>query len=375
MTPSSPSLKAPAPAPPAPPAAPPRWRALLVFAAKVLVTVLIAVAFFFFLDAAADWLNDLWRGWTGSPLKPATWRVLIASVEFVAVLMLWRKVLLKDPRFQAPVLITAILAVGHAAYGILESHSSPELSRLTGGLFTAYSPAFVAILTAVVFESVVGRFFWGKWPHLASAYISGISAGILIHSPELWPYVLVVAISLASKYVLRIGDRHLWNPTNFGVTMMLFLAPASVASLSVQAGNEVWAVLVLWVLGSLIMLRLRRFHIPLAYIAAFIPLAFVRAAVTGHSWVTEIAPVTFPMFQLFIFFMITDPKTTPKRKWAQALVAVLVAVLDTVLRLGFEDVHAFYHSLFIIGPLANVIEICWDRAHARVPASAPAAAS
>ena len=33
---------------------------------------------------------------------------------------------------------------------------------------------------------------------------------------------------------------------------------------------------------------------------------------TGDPFLTELAPITFPMFQLYIFFMITDPKTTPR---------------------------------------------------------------
>jgi Na+-translocating ferredoxin:NAD+ oxidoreductase RnfD subunit len=170
--------------------------------------------------------------------------------------------------------------------------------------------------------------------------------------------------------VLRIGDRHIWNPTNFGVTMMLFLAPAHVASLSVQAGNNGWAVLTIWILGLMIMYRLGRFHIPLAFVAAFVPLAFLRSFVTGHPWQTEIAPLTSPMFQLYIFFMITDPKTTTRGARRQVAVAVLVAAMETILRLAFKDVHSLYHALFIVGPAANLVEIHADR---QKPRSATAA--
>ena len=45
--------------------------------------------------------------------------------------------------------------------------------------------------------------------------------------------------------------------------------------------------------------------------------------------------------------------------------AVCVAVMDTVLRLAFKDVHSLYHALFIVGPIANLIEIWHDRARAR----------
>jgi enediyne biosynthesis protein E5 len=71
---------------------------------------------------------------------------------------------------------------------------------------------------------------------------------------------------------------------------------------------------------------------------------------------SEIAPITGPMYQLFIFFMITDPKTTVGPKWAQSLVAVLIAALETVFRL-MQWVYAPFYALFIIGPIANLIEM------------------
>jgi hypothetical protein len=63
------------------------------------------------------------------------------------------------------------------------------------------------------------------------------------------------------------------------------------------------------------------------------------------------------MFQLYIFFMITDPKTTTKYRWSQTLVAMLVAVVETALRLLFKDVHSLYHALFIVAPITNLAEI------------------
>ena len=73
------------------------------------------------------------------------------------------------------------------------------------------------------------------------------------------------------------------------------------------------------------------------------------------------------MYQLFIFFMITDPKTTVHPKWAQCLVAVLVAALEAVFRL-LQFVHSPYYALFIVGPTANLIEIYLTRrATARLP--------
>jgi Na+-transporting NADH:ubiquinone oxidoreductase subunit NqrB len=245
-----------------------------------------------------------------------------------------------DKRYLAPFLVTLVLIVGQITFGFLES----------------WSRTLLAIATAIAIEMVLGRMFSGKWPHLASAYISGISVGMLVRSPAFWPYALCSAISITSKYVLRVQGRHIWNPSNFGIVAMLVLAADAVAGLSVQWGNTLLPMVVVWVFGCVIIYSLGRFHITLTYVASFIGFAFVRAAVTGHPWVSEVAPITGPMYQLFIFFMITDPKTTVRPVWGQCFVAFLVAAVEAIFRL-LEWVHAPYYALFVVGPLANLIEI------------------
>ncbi|HEY7057008.1 MAG TPA: hypothetical protein VH458_10805, partial [Vicinamibacterales bacterium] len=245
-----------------------------------------------------------------------------------------------DPRYLAPALITCVLLAGQITFGFLES----------------WSRTFLAIATAIIVEMLVVRLLYGKWPHLASAYVSGISVGILVRSPAFWPYALCSAISITSKYVLRIRGRHLWNPTNFGIVAMLLLASDTVAGLSVQWGNNLLPMVFVWVFGAVILRMVGRLHITVTYVASFLFFAAVRAAVTGHPLLSEVAPITGPMYQLFIFFMITDPKTTVGPTWAQSLVAVLIAALETVFRL-MQFVYAPFYALFIIGPIANLIEM------------------
>ncbi|HZU36311.1 MAG TPA: hypothetical protein VFA18_10405 [Gemmataceae bacterium] len=270
-------------------------------------------------------------------------------------------------RWLAPVLVTCILVVGHLAYGITEAQNSPLLARLTGGWVTSYSPTFVAILTAVLAELVLSRLMVGKWPFLPSAYISGISVGILIRSTLLWPYILCSLISIVSKYALRWRGRHLWNPSNFGVSVLLFLAPVVVAPLSVQWSNQFWPLLVIWCLGTMTLYRLGRLHITLTYVTAFLLLAPLRSMLTGHNLLAEIAPITGPMYQLYIFFMITDPKTTPRTKRAQILVTILIAVAEVGFRWA-RQVDAPFYALFVVGPTANAIGIWWQGRQAKAAA-------
>ena len=146
---------------------------------------------------------------------------------------MWKRWFSLENRYLAPIFITSILLAGHLSFGILES----------------YQKTLLAIVVSIATELVLGRLFYHKWLHPASAYISGISVGILVRSPAFWPYALCSAISIMSKYVIRIKGRHIWNPSNFGISVMLFLVPETVASLSIQWGNYLLPMFVIWILG------------------------------------------------------------------------------------------------------------------------------
>jgi hypothetical protein len=254
-----------------------------------------------------------------------------------------------DNRFLPPLLITSILLTAHLSFGILE----------------AWQHTALAILTAFATEMILGRVTYGTWPYAASAYITGISVGILIRSPFAWPYALCAFISIASKYVLRFRGRHLWNPSNLGVSLVLFFAKDTVSLLSVQWGNVVAPMVVIWLLGSVIVWRVGRFYLSATYVASFLLFSLVRAAVSGVPWVAAVAPITGPMYQLFIFFMVTDPKVTVRPMWAQCLVVFLVAFVELIFRLN-EVVYAPFYALCLVGPSALLIEMWLDARRAKI---------
>src|ERR1041384_3747909 len=275
---------------------------------------------------------------TAPPRPPVTWWQLFGP----------------ENRYLAPIFISCILLAGQLSFGILES----------------YKKTLLAIATSIAAELILGKFFYGKWPHPASASISGISVGILVRSPAYWPYVLCALISIVSKYVLRIKNRHIWNPSNFGISVLLFLAPEAVATLSIQWGNNVWPMLVIWVLGSIIIYRVHRFNITATYVLSFLAFAFLRSWITGHPWLAEVAPITGPMYQLFIFFMITDPKTTVRSRTGQCIVAFVIALVEMVMRLN-QIIYAPFYALFFVGPAAFLLEM-WIDSRRKVSASVPA---
>lgn len=243
----------------------------------------------------------------------------------------------------APLLISGILLAAHISFGILDSYTK---------LLTAIGAAFIT-------ESVLHRFVVGKFRNLSSAYTSGISAGILVRSPLLWPYALTAAISIASKYVFRFRGTHIFNPTNFGIVIMLLIASDSMAVLSIQWGNNMWAMFVIWIVGLLVITKVNRANICITYVLSFVFFGWIRSLITGDAFMAEIAPLTGPMYQLFVLFMITDPKTTLKSKKGQSIVAFLIAFVEFFFRLG-EAVYAPFYALFIVGPIALIAKTLWD---------------
>src|SRR5690625_7707977 len=75
-------------------------------------------------------------------------------------------------------------------------------------------------------------------------------------------------------------------------------------------------------------------------------------------FLAEITPLARPLYQLFTLFMITDPRTVVSTRKGQMIVACLIALVEMFFRLG-EAVYAPFYALFIVGPLALVIDILY----------------
>ncbi len=239
-----------------------------------------------------------------------------------------------------PAFITLLLLIGQLSFGMLDS----------------YTNLVASIFTAIITEIILARFLLGTWKNLASAYITGISVGILIRSTLIWPYIITAMLSIMSKYVLRYKGKHLWNPSNFGVSWMLFMAPLDVAGLSIQWGSNFLSLAVIWILGLVIVSHAKRLHVTLTYVISFVILAYVRSLITGDVFLAEVSPITGPMYQLFVFFMMTDPPTSVSTRRGQILVAVLIAIVEFILRLN-SFIYAPFYALFIVGPIAKFIDL------------------
>jgi len=265
---------------------------------------------------------------------------------------LWARLGETDPRYLVSFLITLILVLGEARYGIL------------GG----YDRLATALGVCVATELVLSRLLRGRFASVQSAYVTGLSLALLLKPQHgvLWPFALGAFLAIASKYVLAYRGEHLWNPSNFAISLLLVAAPGSIAILSHQFGNQLATNAVIWGFGLLIAARVRVLHVTLTYVVCYALLAAARSAIVGTPVLAELAPITGPMYQLFIFFMITDPRATVGTVRGRIVVAAAVAVAEAAIRLA-GDYHVpaltlLYPAppilaLAIVGPVAKALDL------------------
>lgn len=225
-----------------------------------------------------------------------------------------------------------------------------------------------ALGTSIVAEHVVARLFAGRKGNTLSAYITGNSILVLTKPGPglLWPFVMGPIIAIVSKVALTYRGRHIWNPTNLSFSLLLLLAPGSVSILSHQWGNDLRVVGVIFLLGFLVVGKSRLLHITGTYAISFVVLALVRSGINGQPMLAELAPITGPMYMLFMFFMITDPRTVVSTRNGRILVVVIIALVEMLIRLSahwnIEILQPLLtappiFALAIVGPIAKVIDI------------------
>jgi hypothetical protein len=249
----------------------------------------------------------------------------------------------RDPRLHLAMVIVSIHILGQVALGFRVS--VPQI--------------LTAILTCAVIEVVWVFRTSGQlvWP--ASAMLTGSGVGLILRlvgmeRADHWSwrgwylFAIVAAVSLVSKYLIRFRGGHAFNPSNLGLVLVFLLLGSNV----VEPLDFWWAPLghpgmlaayaIILTGGLLVTARLRLLAMAATFWATLTVAVGVLAA-SGHcitvAW--AVRPVcgpdfwrviaTSPEVLIFLFFMITDPKTIPARPAARIGFAACLAVLCTLL--------------------------------------------
>ena len=187
-----------------------------------------------------------------------------------------------------------------------------------------------------------------------SALISSLSLCLLLRTNDLIAAALAAFIAIGSKFIIRWQDKHVFNPTNLALVVMIasglgWISPG-------QWGQVAWFGFLIACLGSLVVTRAARADVTVAFLGFYVGLLFARAIWLGD-------PLTIPLHQLesgalliFSFFMISDPKTTPDSRTGRIVYALIVALAALYVQFGFFKPNGPLWGLIVCAPLVPLID-------------------
>jgi len=189
-----------------------------------------------------------------------------------------------------------------------------------------------------------------------SALITGLSLSLLLRADEPWIHAAAGAIAIASKFLLRLDGKHVFNPAGFAIVVLLFAAGGHVWISPGAWGSTAWLATLLVFFAILVLGAARRADIAIFFLATHAALLLARAIWLGD-------PVAIPLHQLqsgslliFAFFMISDPRTAPDSRLGRFVFAAGVAALAHYLAFFMQMRPALYVALIALAPFIILID-------------------
>jgi Na+-translocating ferredoxin:NAD+ oxidoreductase RnfD subunit len=189
-----------------------------------------------------------------------------------------------------------------------------------------------------------------------SALISGLSLCLLLRTNMILLAVITAVITIASKFVLRVKGKHIFNPTNLGVVAMLLATGGQVWVSPGQWGSAATFGFLMACLGGLVVNRARRSDVTYAFIVFYGALLLSRSLWLGEPMAIPLHRVENGALLLFTFFMISDPKTTPDSRAGRILFAFLVAFGAAYVQFRLFRTNGLLWSLAFFSPVVPLID-------------------
>jgi len=246
---------------------------------------------------------------------------------------------IKDPRLLQIFILSSFLAFG---WFYLDWYASSKI----------YLAAFAGC--------ILTQLFWIKTRKLnpnsiLSALISALGLCLLL-KVNAWYWMFGAAVlTISSKFLVRYDGKHIFNPTNFGIILVLVLGLGWVSP--GQWGSNLLIAVFLFFSAATILFGVKRWDVALTFLLTLFVLEVFRSYLY-LGW-----PIDFVLHKfsngtllLFTFFMITDPRTAPNHRKARIIWACSLAITSFILSQFFYFYKAPIIALFafsLIVPFLN----------------------
>ncbi len=189
-----------------------------------------------------------------------------------------------------------------------------------------------------------------------STIISALSLCLLLKTNHWYTSLLASFLTVASKYILRLNKKHIFNPSAFGIVATIWLTKDAWLSPGQWGSNAVLFFTVL-ALGTIVVTRVQKLDISLTFLLTFIGLLYWRQ-IYQLGWPIDyfFHSISTGSLLLFSFFMISDPKTSPNHPLGRIFFGFVVALISFYWTTYQWKYNTPLWVLVILSPLVPVLD-------------------
>jgi len=239
------------------------------------------------------------------------------------------------------------------------------VGSFVANIYLGWREVIVILLFSLMIEHLFlyfnkDRNFYFSYATLSTA----VGVIVLMYATQFWIYLFAITLGLFQKHFLTIQGKHLFNPSNFSLMMVLLFFYHDAHMATGQLGDAPWLVTIISLLAVVILIRVDRWTIPLTFVIFY--LGFEYFLVVGYDVTVLFEDIYERLyaatFVLFIYFMLTDPPVTPSCKSMQVLYAFCIALIASGMDryFGYRVQHLFM-AVFLLSPLIVLSQIEMDR--------------
>ncbi len=220
---------------------------------------------------------------------------------------------------------------------------------LNKGIVNVLPHVMISVIACVVIDGVFEFAKTKRFVFSQSAVISGLIIGEVLEPGNLFLALFVSFAATVSKHFINFDKRHVFNPANLG----LFLAMVFFTNTSSWWGGSLsgWQWYVMAAFGIFIAYKMKNFPLLAAFFVAHSVIAGLYAFSTGQPILGYVLSVNL----YFMFFMLVEPMTSPKKQTGKIVYGILVAILGFLAIFILPKYDHYVTALVIVDLFAPVI--------------------
>jgi len=218
------------------------------------------------------------------------------------------------------------------------------------------------VQSLLILSSVlITQFLFTKFLNLGrfdpkSPLISGLSLCLLLRADSIILIILCAVITIGSKFILRWYGKHIFNPTNIGIVVLLLLSDHAWVSPG-QWGSAAFMGFLIACIGGLVVNRASRSDVTYAFMFFYTALIFGRAIWLGDSLLIPFHQIQNGALLIFTFFMISDPKTTPDTRIGRIFFALIVSLVSYYFQFVLFNTNSLFYALALSSLAVPIIDM------------------